>query len=296
MDFPLWIFFALVCAIASAGVLIFPERLKCDGFALAFWNKVTAFVLMVPLVIYTGLPYQWEFYALVATQAMLWVISDVIFFRALPEVGAGVVSRLLPMTVVITFVLWFLFDHELLKTYLDSPEQSILVLGTLCLFVYFAMRLKKDPITWSAVRRIWFVLFAAVIGPLMYKMVTQHTNIEQGPFAFVMFESLVMVTAWSVFYVVKNPIPKTVLFSHAALKAGAIVGTVMCVMSLSKFAAMHYVDNPGLVPAIKYLDAVFIMAYYRIIHKTEKADVAAGLGIVACAVAIVVLKSMNFSS
>lgn len=292
MELPLWIPFALLCAASSALVLLIPERVKGDGFAIAFWNKAAAMIFMIPLVLWAGLPGQWEFYALVAAQAMLWVVSDVIFFRAIPVVGAGVVSRLLPGTVIVTFCLWFLFDPSLLSEYINTPVRSILVCIALCGSVYFAMRLKRDPISWEAVRMIWFVLFAAIVGPLMYKMVTAHTTIEQGPFAFVLFESFVMVSVWCVYYSIKKPIPASVLFSKQSLQGGAMIGAAMCVVSLSKFAAMHYVDNPGLVPAVKYLDAIIIMAYYRAIGRTEKADVLAGLGIVGCAAAIIVLKSI----
>lgn len=292
MVFPLWAVFALLCAASSALVLILPERARADGFALAFWNKAAAALFMVPLVIWQGLPAQWEFYALVAAQAMLWVVSDVIFFRALPEVGAGVISRILPVSVIVTFCLWFLFDPALLHDYLLTPTRSVLVCLALCGSVYFAMRLKRDPVSWAAIRRIWFVLFAAVIGPLMYKLVTKYTTIEQGPFAFVMFEGVVMVCVWSVFYAVRRPVPVSTLLSRQSLVAGAMVGAAMCLVSLSKFAAMHYVDNPGLVPAVKYLDAIIVMAYYKAIGKIEEADVAAGLGIVGCAAAIIILKSL----
>jgi hypothetical protein len=292
MEFPVWAVFSLFCAASSALVLIIPERVKCDGFALAFWNKVAAFVFMIPLVLWQGLPGQWEFYALVAAQAMLWVVSDVIFFRALPKVGAGVVSRILPISVIVTFVLWFFFDHALLREYLKTPWRSLFVCAALCGSVYFAMRLKKDPVSWGAIRMIWFVLFAAVVGPLMYKVVTKYATIEQGPFAFVMFEAFVMVSVWSVYYAVKKPVSAAVLFSRESLKGGAMVGAAMTLVSLTKFAAMHYVDNPGLVPAVKYIDAIIIMAYYRAIGKTERADVVAGLGIVGCAAVIIVMRSL----
>lgn len=292
MEFPLWAVFALLCAASSALVLILPERARADGFALAYWNKVAAVVFMLPLVLYQGLPAEWPFYALVAGQAMLWVVSDVIFFRALPVVGAGVVSRILPATVIVTFCVWFLFDPVLFTQYLDTPLRSLFICAALCSSVYFAMRLKRDPVTWQAVRLLWFVLFAAIVGPLMYKTVTQHTNIEQGPFAFVFFEGLVMVMLWSVFCAVKKPVSAAVLFDRVNLKAGACVGAALCLVSLSKFAAMYYVDNPGLVPAVKYLDAIIVLVYYKAIGKVEKADVAAGLGIVACAAAIIILKSL----
>ncbi len=291
MEFPLWAIFALICAISSSFVLLIPERAQADGFAVAFWNKAVAFLIMIPFVAYVGLPTQWEFYALVFAQACLWAISDVIFFRAIPKVGAGVVSRLLPATVVITFFVWFLFDPDLFFDYLQTPIRSLLVLAALIAFIYFAMRLKKDAISWQAVRMIWFVLCAAIIGPILYKMLTQHTTIDQGPFAYVMAESFIMVCLWSVFMSVKKPVSMGVLLSKPSLQTGAMVGVAMCAVSLSKYVAMHYVDNPGLVPAVKYLDAIIVMAYYKMIGKIEKADVVAGLGIVGCAVFIVILKS-----
>lgn len=291
MEFPLWVIFALICAASSALVLIIPERVKCEGYAIAYWNKAAAVLIMVPFVLYVGLPTSWQFYALVAAQACLWAISDVIFFKTIPKVGAGVVSRLLPATVIVTFFVWFLFDWDLLLSYLQTPVRSALVVVALMGSIYFAMRLKKDPISWDAIRMMWFVLLAAVIGPIMYKMVTQITTIEQGPFAYVFVESFIMVCLWSIFYAIKKPIPFDVLISKESLRGGAMVGAAMCVVSLSKFAAMHYVDNPGLVPAVKYLDAIIVMAYYKMIGKIEKADVAAGLGIVGCAAAIVILKS-----
>lgn len=292
MEFPLWAIFALICASMSAFVLILPERAKADGFAVAFWNKAAAVIFMVPFVLWQGVPHQWEFYALVAAQALLWAVSDVIFFRAIPVVGAGVVSRILPISVVVTFCLWFVFDPALLGQYLDHPVRSGLIALALCGSVYFAMRLKRDPVSWAAIRCIWFVLFAAVVGPLMYKLVTKYTTIEQGPFAYVLFEGAVMVTLWSLFYAAKKPVPVSTLFAKESLRAGLGVGIAMCLVSLSKFAAMHYVDNPGLVPAVKYLDAIIVMAYYKAIGKVEKADVVAGLGIVGCAAAIILLKSL----
>jgi len=293
MEFPLWAVFALLCAASSALVLLIPEKVKCNGFALAYWNKVFALLFMTPVVVFfTGFPQHWEFYALVAAQSLLWVVSDVIFFRAIPEVGAGVISRILPSSVIATFFLWFFFDPALLKSYLANPALSVVICVALCGSVYFAMRLKKDPVSWRAIRMVWFVLFAAVIGPLMYKLVTRHTTIEQGPFAFVMVEAFVMVTIWSMYYAVKQPIPKSILFSKDSLRDGAMVGAAMCLVSLFKFAAMHYVDNPGLVPAVKYLDAIIIMVFYRATGRIEKADVVAGLGIVVCAAIIIVAKSL----
>ncbi len=291
MIFPLWALFGLLSASLSAVMMLIQERLKVDGFAIAFWNKVACIVFMLPLALWFGLPNQPIFYALVIGQAFLWVISDVIFFNAVAKVGAGVVSRILPLSVILTFCLWFLFDPALLGVYLETPIRSALVCVTLCASVYFSMQLRDCPVSWQALRLIWFVVFAAVVGPLMFKLVAQHTDIQRGPFSYVVVEASVMVALWMIYYAIKKPLPRTVMLSPSAIKAGFMVGSVSSLMVASNFAAMFYVDNPGLVPAVKFTDTLLIMLFYKATGRKETANVMAGLGIVACAAIIILLKA-----
>lgn len=295
MEFPLWAVFGLTSASLSAIMMLVQERLKINGFAMAFWNKVACITFMIPAVLYFGLPDNWVFYALVAGQAMLWVVSDVIFFTAIPKVGAGVVSRILPVSIILTFCLWFLFDPGLLSVYLETPVRSALVFVTLCASVYFATRLKHCPVSWEAFRLIWFVVFASIVGPIGFKLVTQHTNIQQGPFSFVFCEAVVMVTCWMIWYGLRRPVSRDILFSRESAKAGFIIGSVSSLMVASNFAAVFYVDNPGLIPAIKFTDTMIIMAVYKMTGRKETADVVAGLGIVGCAAAIIFLKAWPVS-
>ncbi|MFA7457090.1 MAG: hypothetical protein WCY57_06550, partial [Micavibrio sp.] len=209
---------------------------------------------------------------------------------AIPKVGAGVVSRILPISTILTFCLWFLFDPALFGDYLETPVRSALVFATLCASVYFAMRMKHCPVSWAAFRMIWFVVFAAVVGPIGFKLVTQHTNITQGPFSFVVCEALVMVACWSLWYAWKKPLPHAVMFSKEAIRGGFLVGSVSSLMVASNFAAIFYVDNPGLLPAVKFTDTMIILLFYKMAGRKEEADLVAGFGIVFCAITIVLLK------
>lgn len=272
-------------------MMLLQERLKVNGFALAFWNKVACILFMAPVMAYMGLPDSPVFYALVAGQAMLWVVSDVVFFTAIPKVGAGPVSRLLPLSTIATFCLWFLFDPGLFGQYLQTPWRSLAVFVILCASVGFAVRLKRCPVSWAAMRMIWFVLFAAVVGPIGFKLVARHADISQGPFAFVVCEAVVMVGCWILWWMVRRPIPADVLFNRDAARAGLAIGSVSSVMVAANFAAVHYADNPALIHGIRITDAAMILLVYKAIGKREDADVKAGLGIVACAILIIVLKA-----
>lgn len=291
MIFPVWALFGLISAGFSAGLMLVQERVKVDGYAIAFWAKVACIVLMLPLALYFGFPDNPLFYALVLSQAVLWAISDVIFFNAIARVGAGVISRILPLSVIATFCLWFAIDPALLGEYLETPVRSGLVFLTLCASVWFTMQLKACAISWQALRIIWFVLFAAVVGPLLFKLVAQYADIQRGPFSYVVVEAAAMVTMWTIYHVIRRPVPRAVMLAPSVIKAGFMVGFFMSLMVASNFVAIFYVDNPGLVPAVKFTDTLLIMLFYKATGRTETANVAAGLGIVACAAIIILLRS-----
>jgi hypothetical protein len=291
MVFPLWALFGTLSACLSALMMLGQEKFRLSGFVMAFWCKIACIIFMAGPVLYFGLPGKWEFYALVFGNAILWAVSDVIFFNAIPKVGAGVVSRVLPLSVIATFFLWFAFDPALIDTYLETPWRSGAVV--LCLFasVYFAMRMRRCPISWQALRLLWFVLFAAILGPIFFKLISRYVEFDQGPFAFVFCEAVVMVALWSLWQAWKRPVPYAELFSKYSMRAGIAVGGVMSLMVASNFAAIMHVDNPGLLPAVKFTDTIIILLIYKLMGRREEADVLGGIGIVACAGAIILLKA-----
>jgi hypothetical protein len=292
MEFPLWAGLGLISATLSTGVFLTQERLKLPGFVCAFWNKIACAAFALPFVIYFGAPTNPSFYLILVAQAVLWVISDVIFFGTITKVGAGLVSRILPVSVIITFFLWFAVDPSTLEKYLSTPVLSMAVVLALCSSVYFAMRLKHCPVSWAAVQMIWFVIFAAVVGPMAAKLVMGQSTFRQGPFAYVFFEALAMIGMWLVYYAIKKPVAHNVMFNLNAVKGGATIGVFSFLMVASNVAALQLVDNPGLLPAVKFTDTFLILLYYKWIGRKEQSDVIAGIGIVACAAVIIILKSL----
>lgn len=292
MEFPLWAVLGLVTATLSTGMMLTQERVQLPGFVMAFWNKAAAAVFSLPFMLYFGAPDNPYFYMILFGQSLLWAIGDVIFFGTINKVGAGVVSRILPVSVILTFFTWFVVDPATLEKYLDTPWLSFAVIAALCGSVYFAMRLKKCVVSWTAVRMFWFVICAAVVGPIIAKLAMGQSTFSQGPFAYVFFQSVLMVVMWLIFYAVKKPVAQAELFNMRAVKAGAMVGAFSFLAVAANATALKLVDNPGLIPAIAFTDTFLILLYYKLSGRKENSDVIAGLGIVGCAAMIIVLKSL----
>lgn len=287
-----WVFFGLAASAASAGVMLVQEWMKADGYALAFWNKVACFLAMIPFVIYHGLPDNPYFYALMAAQAALWAISDVILFSTIPKVGAGVVSRLLPASVILVFMAWFIVDPALLSKYNAKPGLFAMIGGVIVLSAYFAMRLKRCPISWQGARALWFVFFACVAGPIAMKLATREVEIERGPYAMVFTEAAMMMGFWIIYYLWRRPVPAHVFMGFHAIKTGFMVGACSVAMIILNIHAMYGVDNPAYLTAVKFLDSVIIALLYILTKRKDDSDVIAGFGVVGCAAALVILKSL----
>lgn len=288
---PLWAVLGLAAAFLSTAIPLIQERMKADGFAVAFWVKVAVVVLTCPFAFYFGFPEDPKFYGVMAITAVLWCISDVIYFRAVPVAGAGVITRVLPSAVIISFVMWFFVDPSLLQKYLDHPGPSLAIVAIILLATLFATLIHKDPVSWQGLRLVWFVIFAACVGPVIEKLSLGYAPGKQAPYAFMFCQSLIMLGFWSVYYFVRKPLPVAVLFSKNSLQTGLAIGVVATLVLSLKTIALVSVEQPAFLSVLLFTDALWVLLIYRLTGREDKSNVWAGLGIVACAITLILVKS-----
>lgn len=291
MLLPAWAVFGLLAASLSAAMMLTQEKLKVEGFALAIWCKIACIVFTFPFVLMQGLPTNPLFYAFLALQAAIFAINDVILFRNIPVLGAGIISRLMPTTIIFGFFLWFVIDPSLISQYAANPLISLLIISVLGLATWFAMRLKECHISMQAVRILWFVILANTLGPIIAKLVTNHADIHQGPLAFTFVEAWMMIALWMAYLLVARPVPISSLFVRKTWIGGMIIGAIMAAMIIVHVTGFYYIDNPGYISAIKLVDAVMIVGAHKLTGKNDGSDIRSGIGIVVCAIALIILKS-----
>lgn len=288
----LWILLGLGASLLNTAIPLTQEKIKANGLALAIWIKIVIVALSLPVVLMSDLPTNPTFYILTAVSGAIWCINDVIYFRTVPIVGAGVVSRILPASVILSFVVWFFFDPDLLFKYLEQPWQAAGLTAIVFLSVFFAISMKSCPVTWQGIQLLWFVVLAAAIGPLIDKLSLGHTASSEAPFVFMFFQALVMLAFWTAFILIKKPIAKSVFLAPSSLKGGAIIGIVETMKLALKFQALIYCEHPALLSVILFTDALWIIFYYRLTGRKDHSKIWAGLGLVGTAAALVLVKSL----
>ncbi|MDY0029571.1 MAG: hypothetical protein RBR86_06480 [Pseudobdellovibrionaceae bacterium] len=302
LETPLWILLGFAASLFNTAIPLIQEKFKGNGFAVAVWVKIAVVVISLPIVLYMGMPTDKGFYILTATSAIIWCINDIIYFRTIPIVGAGVVSRILPASVILAFVVWFFFDPALLEKYMDNPKQGIMISGIVLLSVVFAIMMKSCPITLKGIKLIWFVVLAAAIGPLIDKLALNiavsgsagenATNANQAPFAFMFAQGLIMLILWTSFSLIRKPITKQIFLAKESVKAGLSIGVVATIKLALKFQALVYCEHPALLSVILFTDALWIILYYRLTGREDHSKIWAGLGLVGCAAALILVKSL----
>ena len=286
-----WAIFGLVSAVLTAAMMLMQERMKVEPFALAFWCKAACVIALFPLVLVYGLPPDPMFYVWIAPTAVIFAVADVMLFRHLPEIGAGVISRLLPLTVIIGFFLWFAIDSSSIANYAAHPVTSALIVAALCSAAFFSMRLRKCTVSMKAVRLLWFVLCANVAGPLLTKVATGYAPPLQGGIAYTFVQALMMIILWLAYLFIAKPMPASSLLKKHAWQRGLGIGAIMAVGVTIYVMSLYFVDNPGYVSALRLVNTVIIVAAHRLMGKQDDSDMASGFGIVASAAALILLKA-----
>jgi hypothetical protein len=291
-DTLIWVILGLLAAFANTGSPLMQEKLKGNAFSVAVWIKLGTVALILPFVLYFGLPVHLNFYIFAAVSGLIWSVSDVLYFRTVSDVGAGVVSRLLPAAVLLSFLVWFLFDPSLLTKYLDHPTQGLAALGIVCAASFCAMNLKSCPVTVRGFKAIWFVILAAAIGPLIEKISMGNTPKAQTPFAFIFIQALMMLGFWGIFALIKRPVSLPTFLHPSSWKTGLTISLFTTTALCLRFTALQYVQHPAFLSVILFTDAVWIIAYYKITGHRDDSKIWAGLGIVGCAAALILVKNI----
>lgn len=285
-----WAFFGLFSALMTAAMFLLQEKLRVNGFALAFWCKIACVIALFPLVIVYGLPRDMAFYLWVMPTAVMYAIADVILFRHLPDLGAGVISRLMPITVIAGFFLWFAFDPGSIHQYIDKPLIGGMIAAALGGAAYFSARLRKCIFTMKALRVLWFLMLCNTFAPALTKLAMNHADALQGGIAYTFVQALMMVLLWLAYLFAAKPMPAGDLLKRHSLRNGLLLGTLMAFGVTVYVLSVAFVDNPGYVSAVRLVSAVMIVAVHKMTGKKDDSDVASGFGVVGCTAAIIVLK------
>lgn len=289
---PLWGTLGLLVALVSTFVPLIQERYKAEPFPLVVWMKIIVVGISLPFLLVQGIPTNTQFYISTFLSALLWAVSDIYYFNAIRHVGSGVVTRVIPSAVIITFIVWTLIDAPYRAKYLSDPVQAAAIAGTILMSVFFAIRLSKCPVSWKGIRLLWFVLCAVAVGPIMDKLSIGSGNTKSAPYAFTCIQAIFMLMLWMLYNLKTRALKWNEFITPTTVKAGIGVGTFVGISTILRSIAYNIVENPAYLAVVTFTDALWVLLVYKLIGHKEDSDIKAGIGIVICAMLLILIKSV----
>ena len=280
-----WILFSVLAAVGSAGMYLVNQYARIPGVYLVITSRVLVILATLAPALYFGMPADPLFYLGVCITAVVGVAGDVRVFNVSARYGGGVTSRVMPLQVFGGFILWLAIHPEQITDYLASPARSLGVLTSLGVCVWFSTRLHKCTISKAAFAELLPAIFFYAITITFNKFAIDHASVNSGVFNYMFVQCLIAVPMFGLYSHCnrREHIKTSRLLTARVFKAGAVLFLCWTGHMIFKLYAMAWTDNPAYVAAIILTAPLFIQGYYRLTGHAEKADIGAGLGIVASA-------------
>jgi hypothetical protein len=289
-----WALFSLIAAVFSAGFFLVNQYLRQPGHLLVFWMRLLVVLCLSPLAAGLELPANPRFYLAVLVTVFVGTFSDIRTFNACTVYGGGVVSRVQPLTVWGTFLLWLAVDPGMISAYAARPFNTAGILAALAGCVYFAMRLEKCKITRAAFLYVLPALCGYTLTNVLNKYAMGLGSLDGAVYGYMYVQSalaVLLIGAYSLWAEAKGArIPPVKPWATKEMLAATLIAgfSWICHMIYKNYA-MAFTPNPSYQVAINLTTPVFIEGFYYLAKHREEADVKSGMGIVACAALLAVM-------
>ena len=281
-----WWIPALALTWVQTFVVLLNQYYKRPGAHIVLWRGMGHTLLFALPFYVIGAPQDPRFYIGLIGATIPAIYCDIRRYDASARFGGGMVSRIMPLTIITSFILWFFIDVELLKAYIASPLVSAGIVACIVGIMFLLFRLRSNcAINKEAIAYLLPVVFAAALMNIGHKYAMDHTSLLPGIVAYLWLQAVMMLMAS--FYIIRHQeFCVKGAFSPQSRAAGlSLIVLSVAVMAL-KATAMKYADHPTYVLAIVSTTSVWVSILYRLVKHKEEARVHEGMIVVALVVMI----------
>ncbi|MDR1026207.1 MAG: hypothetical protein LBL47_02295, partial [Lactobacillus sp.] len=123
---------------------------KLSSHLLMMYRGFGVAIIMFPMFFLIGGHFSWLFYLLTAIQGLSIGFIDNRYFRSAKVFGAEITGALQPLSLVLTFVFWFLLKPSLLLEHLSHPLHFCLIIISLGGIITAVMLLRRAKLNKKA--------------------------------------------------------------------------------------------------------------------------------------------------
>ncbi|MBU6234657.1 MAG: hypothetical protein KGQ41_02335 [Alphaproteobacteria bacterium] len=286
----IWVPLSIVAAVTVAAMALLSEYQKHPTVARLFWLRFCSLAALMPVALFIEWPSNPQFYLCMVALSVLICGSDALYYGSAKDHGAGVTTRIEPLSVLMTFVAWCALTPSQIDAYAAKPLVAAGIALCFAAAGYFALRLRHCDVSFAVMKKL-----APVIVIMAAVSILGKTAMDAGgkPFdaavAYIVIQCALMLLFYGGASVVTPQFTGNLKPNRALLASAAIMAVCSVTHIATKNIAYTYVPNPAYVTVIGLTAPLFVAGFYHLAGRADDTDKVAGFGIVITSIILVVL-------
>ncbi|MBE6443155.1 MAG: hypothetical protein E7020_00610 [Alphaproteobacteria bacterium] len=296
----LWVINGLIYGFFMALYTLVNQRHKFNGYVLGVWRGFGIALIFVPFLLIVPLQTDWRNWSLLIVQGILIGVYDSHIFFASARYGAGVTSRLLVLSVLITTAIWWGLTPQLFVKLLYNESVFITLLLALFGFCVCYWYVMKSKIT----RDAFFYMIPAILALAGMSVATKEiAMMGQDVWDNILYYLVVSTFIsgiYNCFLLLKQKqfnvaLAMRMIFAKEVVATGIFIVGFSAALIAAKTMAMRLSPNPGYVVALLLTAPIFVYLLTRNSKASGGFTEKAGFAMLFFLILIMLLVNGNFN-
>ena len=284
-----WVLLAFGFSFINAAFNMANRWFRMDGLRLNFWRMGLTVAALTPVMFILPWPQPSLFYPAAVLLGVGTLFSQKIRFNLAAQHNGRVAVMFIPVTVVVSFVLWALAEPTVLQDYMNQPLKVLGIFACLAVVMGAMLSLRRNDLGW---RLFLVVAPLGVLHALMdvfNKLALESTGTWLSALVFIyvaMFAGFLL--AGALLYQAGQH-PDAPLRPPGMLRAASIMAALGLVGYFRVLNAVRMAPSPAYVSAVAMLSPVWMMVVHKLLGVRDDASPLAGLVMLLGALGLVMI-------
>ena len=285
-----WWHYGLFTSFMAAGFLLANQHYKLNAGTLMLWRGFGVALAFLPFMLLSQQPTDPTFYYAVIAQGLIVSIVDRITITSASRFGAGITSRLLPIGVWVTFVIWLVMKPAYFYSLTHDMTKLAAVTGAIVVAVVAMFFMRRDTVSKEALMFLLPNIFLfGVIDVLNKTAIDASGDPVTGAYAYGFWLSLIVgvCTLLSRRILGQKKLNLHEAFEPRTIKCGLMMVAFMLLAMFSKNLGMFKAANPAYIGLLTLSTPIWIAFYNRFTGHKDKSNLWAGMLFVLSAAVLI---------
>ncbi len=296
----LWVINGLIYGFFMALYTLVNQKHKFNGYVLGVWRGFGIALIFFPFLFVVPLQTDWRNWSLLIIQGILIGVYDSHIFFASARYGAGVTSRLLVLSVLVTTAIWWGLTPKLFVKLLYNESVFITLLLALFGFCVCYWYVMKSKIT----RDAFFYMIPAILSLAGMSVATKEiAMMGQDVWDNILYYLVVSTFIsgiYNCFLLLKQKqfnvaLAMRMIFAKEVVATGIFIVGFSAALIAAKTMAMRLSPNPGYVVALLLTAPIFVYLLTRNSKASGGFTEKAGFAMLFFLILIMLLVNGNFN-